>query len=106
LKRALGAARDARISILKNMLAALRRPRAELSRFAPRLEKIMIKKDKIGALIGPGGKVIRALQEQFSTTIAVEDDGSVVLFSVDAEKLAACKAMIESFGGGAPGGPV
>jgi polyribonucleotide nucleotidyltransferase len=106
MKRALGAARDARISILKNMLAALRRPRAELSRFAPRLEKIMIKKDKIGALIGPGGKVIRALQEQFSTTIAVEDDGSVVLFSVDAEKLAACKAMIESMLGEAELGKV
>ncbi len=106
MRRALGAARDARISILKNMLAALRRPRAELSRWAPRLEKIMIKKDKIGALIGPGGKVIRALQEQFSTTIAVEDDGSVVLFSVDAEKLAACKAMIESMLGEAELGKI
>jgi len=106
MKRALGAARDARISILKNMLAALRRPRAELSRWAPRLEKIMIKKDKIGALIGPGGKVIRSLQEQFNTTIAVEDDGSVVLFSVDAEKLAACKAMIESMLGEAELGKI
>jgi polyribonucleotide nucleotidyltransferase len=106
MKRALGAARDARISILKNMLAALRRPRAELSRWAPRLEKIMIKKDKIGALIGPGGKVIRSLQEQFSTTIAVEDDGSVTLFSTDAEKLAACKAMIESMLGEAELGKI
>jgi len=106
MKRALGAARDARISILKNMLAALRRPRAELSRWAPRLEKIMIKKDKIGALIGPGGKVIRSLQEQFNTTIAVEDDGSVVLFSVDAEKLAACKAAIEGMLGEAELGKV
>jgi len=106
MRRALGAARDARIAILKHMLSALRRPRAELSRWAPRLEKIMIKKDKIGALIGPGGKVIRSLQEQFNTTIAVEDDGSVVLFSVDAEKLAACKAMIESMLGEAELGKI
>jgi polyribonucleotide nucleotidyltransferase len=106
MRRALEQAKQARIAILKHMLSALRRPRAELSRWAPRLEKIMIKKDKIGALIGPGGKVIRALQEQYSTTIAVEDDGSVVLFSVDAEKLAQCKAAIEGMLGEAELGKV
>jgi polyribonucleotide nucleotidyltransferase len=106
MRRALEQAKQARISILKNMLSALRRPRAELSRWAPRLEKIMIKKDAIGKLIGPGGKVIRALQEQYSTTIAVEDDGSVVLFSVDAEKLAQCKAAIEGMLGEAELGKV
>jgi polyribonucleotide nucleotidyltransferase len=106
MRRALEQAKQARISILKNMLSALRRPRAELSRWAPRLEKIMIKKDAIGKLIGPGGKVIRALQEQYATTIAVEDDGSVVLFSVDAEKLAACKAAIEGMLGEAELGKV
>jgi polyribonucleotide nucleotidyltransferase len=106
MSRALEQAKQARISILKNMLAALRRPRAELSRWAPRLEKIMIKKDAIGKLIGPGGKVIRALQEQYNTTIAVEDDGSVVLFSVDAEKLAQCKAAIEGMLGEAELGKI
>jgi polyribonucleotide nucleotidyltransferase len=106
LRRSLEAAKQARISILRSMLSALRRPRAELSRFAPRLEKIQIKKDKIGALIGPGGKVIRALQEQYNTTIAVEDDGSVTLFSVDAEKLAQCKAAIEGMLGEAELGKV
>ena len=106
MRRALEQARQARIAILKHMLQALRRPRAELSRWAPRLEKIMIKKDKIGALIGPGGKVIRALQEQYATTIAVEDDGSVVLFSVDAEKLAQCKAAIEGMLGEAEIGKI
>jgi polyribonucleotide nucleotidyltransferase len=106
MRRALEQAKQARISILKNMLSALRRPRAELSRFAPRLEKIMIKKDAIGKLIGPGGKVIRALQEQYATTIAVEDDGSVTLFSVDAEKLAQCKAAIEGMLGEAELGKI
>jgi polyribonucleotide nucleotidyltransferase len=106
MRRSLEAARQARISILKNMLSALRRPRAELSRWAPRLEKIMIRKDKIGALIGPGGKVIRALQEQYSTTIAVEDDGTVILFSVDADKLAQCKAAIEGMLGEAELGKI
>jgi len=106
MRRALEQAKQARISILKNMLSALRRPRAELSRWAPRLEKIMIKKDKIGALIGPGGKVIRSLQETYNTTIAVEDDGSVVHVSAAAEKLAACKAMIESMLGEAELGKI
>ncbi len=106
MRRSLEAARQARISILKNMLSALRRPRAELSRWAPRLEKIMIRKDAIGKLIGPGGKVIRALQEQYSTTIAVEDDGTVILFSVDAEKLAQCKAAIEGMLGEAELGKI
>jgi polyribonucleotide nucleotidyltransferase len=106
MRRALEQAKQARIQILKSMLSALRRPRAELSRWAPRLEKIMIKKDAIGKLIGPGGKVIRALQEQYNTTIAVEDDGSVVLFSVDAEKLAQCKAAIEGMLGEAELGKI
>ncbi len=106
MRRSLEAARDARIAILKIMLQALRRPRAELSPYAPRLEKIMIKRDKIGALIGPGGKTIRALQEAYGTTIAVEDDGSVVIFATDGAKLAACKAAIEGIVGEAELGKI
>ena len=96
MRRALGQAKDARIHILKAMLGALRRPRAELNRFAPRLERIMIDKEKIGAVIGPGGKTIRALQEQFEVTINVDDDGGVTIYAVNGEKIDACKETIDA----------
>jgi polyribonucleotide nucleotidyltransferase len=95
MQRALDQARDARILILKNMLGALRRPRQELNRFAPRLERIYIPKDKIGAIIGPGGKIIRQMQEDFEVTINVEDDGAVTIYSTSADGIEAAKAQIE-----------
>ena len=95
MQRALDQARDARIHILKTMLGALRRPRAELNRFAPRLERIYIPKDKIGAIIGPGGKIIRQMQDDYEVTINVDDDGAVTIYSVSADGLNSAKAQIE-----------
>ena len=95
LQRALDQAKDARIHILKAMLGALRRPREELNAFAPRLERIYIPKDKIGAIIGPGGKIIRQMQDDYEVTINVEDDGAVTIYSSSADGLASAKAQIE-----------
>jgi len=106
MNRALNQARDARIHILRAMLTEIKRPREELSEFAPRLERIYIPRDKIGAVIGPGGKVIRALQEQFVVTIAVEDDGAVTIYAKDGPSAAQCREAIEGITGEAEVGKI
>ncbi len=88
MRRALNQARDARIEILRHMLTTLRRPRDELSKYAPQSSRFMINPEKIGAMIGPGGKVIKGLQEEFSCNINVEDDGRVTVSAVDGEMMA------------------
>jgi len=77
LQQALGQAKDGRLQILDIMRSAIPEPRNEVSEFAPRVETLKIPTDKIGLLIGPGGKTINALQEQFGVNISVEDDGQV-----------------------------
>jgi polyribonucleotide nucleotidyltransferase len=92
-------ARDARIELLKTMLTTIRRPRSEISPTAPRLLRTKIDPSKIGLLIGPGGKNIRALQEETGTTIDIEDDGTVIIASDSAsgaeDALARVEAMTE-----------
>ncbi|MGI9050209.1 MAG: S1 RNA-binding domain-containing protein, partial [Rubrobacteraceae bacterium] len=77
LKEALGQARDGRMEILDVIQEAIPGPREEVSDFAPRVEMVRIPTDKIGLLIGPGGKTINALQDQFQVNISVEDGGMV-----------------------------
>jgi polyribonucleotide nucleotidyltransferase len=77
LQQALGQAREGRLQILEILRGAIAEPRAEVSEFAPRVEVLRIPKEKIGMLIGPGGKTINALQDQFGVNISVEDDGMV-----------------------------
>jgi polyribonucleotide nucleotidyltransferase len=77
LQEALEQAKAGRVQILGILREAIPEPRAEVSDFAPRVEVLKIPKDKIGMLIGPGGKTINALQEQFGVNISVEDDGTV-----------------------------
>src|SRR5215207_10112162 len=77
LQEALEQAKAGRLQILEILRGAIPEPRAEVSDYAPRVEVIKIPKDKIGMLIGPGGKTINALQEQFGVNISVEDDGTV-----------------------------
>jgi polyribonucleotide nucleotidyltransferase len=83
MKEALAQAHTARMSIMDKMLAALDAPRAELKPHAPRIITVKIPIDKIGALIGPGGKNIRALQEQTNTKIDIQEDGTVYIASTD-----------------------
>jgi polyribonucleotide nucleotidyltransferase len=79
LREALDQARVGRLHILEKMLEAMPEPRAYLSPYAPRILTIHIDPEKIGKLIGPGGKTIRGLQEQFAVKIDVEEDGTVFI---------------------------
>lgn len=81
-------AREARLQILEVMNACLAAPRPQLSPYAPRIQTIKIPVDKIGALIGPGGKVIRSIVEETGVKIDVEDDGTVHIASTDGTKAA------------------
>jgi polyribonucleotide nucleotidyltransferase len=78
-------ARVARLHILAEMAKTLAAPRKELSKYAPRIEVVKINPEKIGALIGPGGKNIKRLVEESGCEIDIEDDGTVNIFSVSAE---------------------
>lgn len=78
-------ARVARLHILAEMAKTLAEPRKELSKYAPRIETIKINPEKIGALIGPGGKNIKKLVEESGCEINIEDDGTVNIYSVSAE---------------------
>ena len=88
--------REARLEILRSMLSAIRRPRQEISPWAPRLLRTQINPEKIGLLIGPGGKTIRAIQESTGASIEVEDDGTVTVASHDAEGAMAAMAKVEA----------
>ena len=83
LQKALYQARDGRIYILGKMAEALAAPREELSRHAPRIFTLTVKPDRIRDIIGPGGKMIRAIIEQTGVAIDVEDDGTVNIASSD-----------------------
>lgn len=83
MKEALAQANIARMSIMEKMLEALPEARAELKPHAPRIITVKIPIDKIGALIGPGGKNIRALQEETHTKIDIQEDGTVYIASTD-----------------------
>jgi polyribonucleotide nucleotidyltransferase len=83
MREALANAREARLFVLGKMREALEKPRPELSPYAPRFVTIKIRPEKIREIIGPGGKVIRGIQEQTGTKIDVEDDGRVTVFSPD-----------------------
>ncbi len=94
LRAALRQAREARLIILDAMRKVIDRPRGELSRWAPRIDTIKIHPDKIREVIGPGGKMIRAIQTESETTIEVEDDGTVRITGAKAEGREKAKQMI------------
>ena len=95
LEEALDRARAGRMHILKAMNACIDKPRAELSRFAPRIEYIKIDPSKIGAVIGPGGRMIREI-EKTGASVAVDDDGTITVSAVEASAAAEARAMIEA----------
>jgi polyribonucleotide nucleotidyltransferase len=96
LREALQKARTARLHVLDRMAATLSAPRPELSPYAPRILIFQIKVDKIGAVIGPGGKNIRAITEQTGAKVDIDDDGTVIVASVDQEAGETAKRMILS----------
>ena len=83
LNQALSQAREARLKIIETILTAIPEPRPELSPYAPRLTTIHVSPDKIGAIIGPGGKTIRAIQDEYNVKIDVEDDGTVFIAAIE-----------------------
>ena len=96
IRATLDQARDARREILKQMLTTLRQPRHGISQFAPRLLQIRINPEKIGLLIGPGGKTIKGIQETTGAKVDVDDDGTVSISHMDAAGAEAAKAKIEA----------
>ena len=78
-------ARVARLDILEKMAAVIATPRTELSKYAPRIETIRINPEKIGALIGPGGKNIKRIVDESGCEINIEDDGTVNVYSTSGE---------------------
>ncbi|MEM1447743.1 MAG: polyribonucleotide nucleotidyltransferase [Planctomycetota bacterium] len=95
LSTALEQARQGRIHILRKMLEAVPSPSAEVSRYAPRMETIKIPSDRIGFLIGPGGKNIRQLQADYGVRISiVDDEGNVQIYGTDRDKVMACRDAI------------
>jgi polyribonucleotide nucleotidyltransferase len=85
MAQAMAQAREGRMFIMEKMLDALPEPRTELSPFAPRIQSMKINPDKIGAIIGPGGKVVRRIQEESGAKIDIEDDGTIHISAVTQE---------------------
>jgi polyribonucleotide nucleotidyltransferase len=87
-------AKEARTKILEIMRGTLDKPRTELSKYAPRIETIKINPEKIGALIGPGGKTIKGIVAETGAEINIEDDGSVHIYATTGESMARAKEII------------
>jgi len=94
LGEAIARAKKDRGTVLAVMNSALAAPRAELSQFAPRIETLQIPVDKIGMLIGPGGKTIKGITAETGAEINIEDDGSVHIYSNNGEGLQRAKEII------------
>ena len=96
MEKALAQAKAGRMHILDKMLQALATPRENISPFAPKIVSIKINPDKIRDVIGPGGKVIRAIQSETNTKIEIDDSGLVKIAATSAEDGDAARLQIES----------
>jgi len=98
LRRALDQAREARMEILRTMLTTLAKPRDDISPYAPMLIQVKINPDSIGKLIGPGGKTIKGLEEQYECNIEVVDDGTVTVSGGEGSRAREAAQYIEGLG--------
>jgi len=96
MTQALAQAKEGRYHILDSMAQAIAEPSPDLSPYAPRITIIKIDPEKIGAVIGPGGKVIRSIQEETGVKIDIEDDGSVYIASAEGPSAERAREMIEA----------
>jgi polyribonucleotide nucleotidyltransferase len=96
LKDCLAQSKEGRLFILDKIATALTAPRTELSTFAPRIDVLKINTEKIGELIGPGGKTIKAIIAATGASIDIKDDGTVLVGSIGAEKSDAAIKMIRA----------
>ena len=99
LQQAIARAAEARRQILAFMQQVLQAPRKELSKHAPRIETLKIHPDKIGLLIGPGGKNIKRITAESGAELSVEDDGTVRIYSPDGNAMALAREMVEELVG-------
>jgi len=95
MSKALAQAKRGRMHILGIMNKTISKPSPEISKYAPRIETMKIETDKIGALIGPGGKTVKALSEQFQVTINTENDGTVTIYGKNAKCALGAKDAIK-----------
>jgi len=96
MEQALKQAKAGRLHILEAMLAVIDKPRKQKSKYAPMIETIKIDPSKIGEIIGPGGKIIRAMQEETGTEIDIDEDGSVHIAGTNAQGVKDAYAQIEA----------
>ncbi|MGI9457737.1 MAG: polyribonucleotide nucleotidyltransferase [Aeoliella sp.] len=96
IRETLAQSREARMEILRSMLTAIQRPRNNTASSAPRLQRTKIDPEKIGMLIGPGGKNIRAIQEDTSSQIDIDEDGTVTVAAANEDALKAAMARVEA----------
>src|ERR1700759_2716481 len=94
MTEAIHQAREARMDVLDVMAKAITAPRKELSQYAPRIETVKIHPDKIGLLIGPGGKTIKGIIAETGAEINIDDDGAVHIYSANRESLNRAKEII------------
>ena len=95
MSKALEQARVARLFILDKIIEIIPEPRKELKSFAPRITVVHIPSDKIGAVIGPGGKIIRSIQEETGVKIDIQEDGTVFIAATDGPAALRARQMIE-----------
>ncbi len=94
LSAALDQAREARLHILAKMAEVIAAPRSDLNPIAPRIEAVVVPKDKLGEIIGPKGKVIREIEEKTGATLEIEDDGTVRIGAADGDALRKAKEWV------------
>ncbi len=97
MQEALEQARLARLHILKEMGKTINKPRATLSKYAPKIESVQIPVDRIGEFIGPGGKNIKSLAEQYECEFNVEDDGLVTILGQDAQMIESATKYVKGY---------
>lgn len=95
MQSALTQAKEGRLFIIQELIKVIEKPRAEISVYAPKLVHIKINPEKIGMIIGPGGKNIKKIQEETSAKIEIEDDGTVIISAALAESAQRAKTWIE-----------
>jgi polyribonucleotide nucleotidyltransferase len=96
LEQALEQARQARLHILNKMMEVIPVPNAELKPHTPRITTVQIPVEKIGAVIGPGGKMIRSIQEETGAKIDIQEDGTVFIATADADSAQRARERVEA----------
>jgi polyribonucleotide nucleotidyltransferase len=99
LEKALAQAREGRMAIMERMLETISAPRESLKPQTPRMLIISVDPEKLGMIIGPGGKTVRGIQEQTGAKIDIEDDGRVFISSADGPSAEKAREMVESMTG-------